>query len=159
MEHEALYHINFPVSKELLLDEAMSFDDYQPYHDAKNNRYLDDWLQKHVTEGLAWDLAQKYKTDLDLGDIRPRYYIQKSGFTLPWHKDRGTECSFNFVLDGTSSISFRDGDFYYESAILNTQVEHAVFQTEKDTDRVLLKFSVFDLSFDEVVKRYQLKYM
>jgi len=141
-----------------LLNEALSYEDYQPYCDTKNENYLDDWLQKHTFEGLAFDIANMYKDKLDLKEVRPRYYIQKSGFTLPWHQDRGTECSFNFVLDGTSSISFRDGDFYYSSAILNTQEEHAVFQTDEDKDRVLLKLSVFGNSFDEVVKKY-IKYM
>tara|TARA_R110000822_G_scaffold132788_2_gene270048 strand:+ start:581 stop:1060 length:480 start_codon:yes stop_codon:yes gene_type:complete len=154
MGHKALYNIALPVPANVLLDEAMSYTDYQPYHDKKTNRYLDDWLQKHITHGHAWNLAQLYKKKLSIDDIKPRYYIQKNTFTLPWHKDRGTECSINFVLTGSASISFRDGNYFYESAILNTQEEHAVFHDKQATDRVLLKLSIFNHTYQEIVERY-----
>ena len=109
MEHKALYHIEVPIDESLLIEESQSYDDYEPYYDTKNERYLDDWLQKHVDVGHAYDIAEMYKKRLDISDIRPRYYVQKNTFTLPWHKDRGTECSFNFVLGGSAPISFRDG--------------------------------------------------
>lgn len=154
MEHNALYHINLPISEEKLIKEATSCKDYQPYYDTKNNRYLNDWLQCHVTEGLAYDLCEMYKEKLNIPDIRPRYYIQKNTFTLPWHKDRDTMCSFNFILGGSAPISFRNGDYYYKYAILNTQEEHAVFHNYQSEDRILLKLSVFDFTFEEVVAAY-----
>ncbi len=155
MEHKALYHIELPIDESLLIEESQSYDDYEPYYDTKNERYLDDWLQKHVNVGHAYDIAEMYKKRLDISDIRPRYYVQKNTFTLPWHKDRGTECSFNFVLGGSAPISFRDVDYHYKYAILNTQEEHAVFHDGQNEDRVLLKLSVFGCSFEETVKRYE----
>ena len=158
MEHKALFNITLPCDEKLLIDEALSYDDYQPYHDTKNDRYLNDWLQKHVSDGMAWEISEMYKQRLSLKDIRPRYYIQKNTFDLPWHKDRGTECSINFVLNGEAPISFRDGNYVYKYAILNTQEEHAVFNTSQTEDRILLKLSIFDHPFAEVVNRY-IKYM
>lgn len=155
MEHKALHHIELPIDESLLIEESQSYDDYEPYYDTKNERYLDDWLQKHVDVGHAYDICEMYKIRLGISDIRPRYYIQKNTFTLPWHKDRGTQCSLNFVLGGSAPISFRDGNYHYKYAILDTQEEHAVFHSKESENRVLLKLSVFDCSFEETVKRYE----
>ena len=82
--------------------------------------------------------------------------------TIPMHKDRGTECSFNFILEGTSPIRFEDDVWYipgnhkeetYTKAILNTQVMHGVYDTIDH--RILYKISIFDEPYDEVVRRYE----
>jgi len=147
-----LHHIDIPIPSSIL-EQAKNSSGYKSYYDTKNDRYIDGWDQKHIDDGSALLYSNIIKDVLDLNDVRPRFYIQHKGMTIPMHKDRGTECSFNFILEGTSPIKFEDKEEVYKKAILNTQVMHGVYDTIDD--RILYKISIFDETYNEVVKRYE----
>jgi hypothetical protein len=88
-------------------------------------------------------------------DIRPRIFEQDAGFEVPYHQDLGTLCSINMILDNAAApITFEDvGDFSYKCALLNLQKQHMVKAFEQQ--RNLLKFSIFDLEFNEVKEKLQ----
>lgn len=146
-----LYHIDLPIP-DSILEQAKLEEGYKSYYDTKNKHHINGWDQKHIDSGPAYEYSKIIQDILELKDVRPRFYIQHTGMTIPMHKDRGTQCSFNFILEGTSPITFEYGEEYYQKAILNTQSMHAVYNTIDD--RVLYKISIFDQSYDEVVKRY-----
>ena len=166
-EHEGLYQFNYEFDKELLLTEAKKEEGYEPFVDPLTKKKIHDWMIKHVDQK---DKVLKYYMDtnvhvkdcdtpyaIEIADhfrkvtgfrCKPRFYNQRADFELPFHKDRGTECSINFVLsDDPDPISFLDGNVSYKVGLLNTQVEHAVFATKQ---RYLFKLSFFDNTFDEV---------
>ena len=166
-EHEGLYQFNYEFDKELLLSEAKMSDGYEPFIDPLTKKKINDGLIKHVdnkqkvidyyTKGkvhikdcdtpYALEIAEHFR-QLTGFRCKPRFYDQKADFELPFHKDRGTECSINFVLpDDPDPISFLDGNVTYMVGLLNTQVEHAVFATKQ---RYLYKISFFDNTFNEV---------
>jgi len=147
-----LHHIDLPVP-DTILEQAQEAGGYKSYYDTKNDRYIDGWDQKHIEDGDALTYSNIIKEVLELKDVRPRFYVQHKGMTIPMHKDRGTECSFNFILEGTSPIRFEDKEETYTKAILNTQVMHGVYDTIDH--RILYKISIFDEPYDEVVKRYE----
>ena len=115
----------------------------------------------HRTE---WKI-QKYTSPLiekmmeDFGVLHngsPRFYFLAPNFTLPRHTDNNTTCSFNFILsDEPAPISFDDEDISYYQGLLNTTVPHSVRNGPKE--RILLKISIFDKSFEEIAKT--LKYV
>jgi len=82
----------------------------------------------------------------------PRFYYLPSGSYLPSHKDDGTQCSVNFLLSGTEESIIVEGEHYtYTQGVLNTQVLHSVDNRDGSSDRMLLKFSIFDNVYSEVV--------
>lgn len=150
-EHPALYHLSLEVDTDRLKSEALATTNYSDYYDPITKRNLEGWGISHIESGYGKAIADIFREELQL-EIRPRFYILEAGTTLPMHVDRGTQCSFNIIADGTSPITFEEGEFYYKQALLNTQVMHGVFNTIDD--RVLYKLSVFDATFEETKRRY-----
>ncbi len=166
-DHKALYKFDYKFNREVLLDEAKIKDGYEPFVDPLTKKKINDWMIKHVDQrDKVLDYFRNNKVNVKDGDTphalkiaqefrdltgfrcKPRFYDQKAGFELPFHKDRGTECSINLVLsEDPDPISFLDGNVTYMVGLLNTQVEHAVFATKQ---RFLFKLSFFDNTFDEV---------
>lgn len=153
-DHPALFHLDIEVDSKKLLEEARSITNYTDYYDPITKRNLEGWGISHIESGYAQFIADIFREELRL-DIRPRFYILEAGTTLPMHVDRGTQCSFNIVVEGTSPITFEEGEFYYKQALLNTQVMHGVFNTVDD--RVLYKLSVFDATYEETRSLYEEK--
>ena len=149
---EMIYEIDHPIDERTLKREADVREGYEPFVDPKSGTVIERWLIKRDVTGYARVLTRDFEEILDT-NIKPRFYIQERGFTLPFHRDRGTTCAINFVLSDTSDpIEFRDRSYTYKSAIIDVTREHQV--TATTGDRVLFKMSIFDLSFDEVVRRY-----
>ena len=152
-EHVGLHRFDYEFDRERLLTEAKIEKGYEPFVDPLTKKTIHDWLIKHV----AWELNCNTPYALEIAEhfrqltgfrCKPRFYDQKADFGLPYHKDRGTECSINFVLsEDPDPISFLDGELTYTVGLLNTQVEHAVFATKQ---RYLFKLSFFDNTFEEV---------
>jgi len=144
-----IIEFDFDFDKELLLTQASDMEGYEPFVDPLNGDVFDGWAIKRVNTGYAQELSDHFQKLFDLKDCRPRFYIQRPGFSLGFHKDRGTLCSFNFLLsDNLDVINFREFDCYYKTGLLNTQVEHAVLNVS--SDRLLFKISVFDKTFEEI---------
>ena len=143
-----IYPVSFAYDQQLLLSESMN-DGYETYFDPLCKVFIKGWMIKKITEGYGMTWCQNFARFIESNDCRPRFYILEPGHKINFHKDRGTQCSLNIILsDGSDPISFRDFDYSYKIALLNTQQEHAVISPK--TQRRLFKVSVFDKTFNEV---------
>jgi hypothetical protein len=143
--------INFELNfdKDLLLAQAEILSGYETFIDPKNNETIEGWLIKRISDGYGAEISDFLKDYFQLTDCRPRFYIQEPGVTIPFHRDRGTKCSFNFLLsDNLDPISFIDRTVTYKTALVNTSIDHAVINPKHK--RILFKVSVFDKSFEEI---------
>jgi hypothetical protein len=87
---------------------------------------------------------------------KPRYYWMKPHAIIPEHVDNGTQCSLNFVLtENASPITIGGIDYYYDSILLNTTIPHSV--TNNSSERIMLKISIFNESYEELAKRIKYK--
>lgn len=86
-------------------------------------------------------------------ECNARFYWQQPHSYLPPHVDNGTQCSLNFVLsDDPAPVNVEGVDYYYKAAFLNTTLKHSV--RTGDTPRLLLKFSIFNQSIEDVGYKY-----
>jgi hypothetical protein len=144
-----LIPIDVDFDKEKLIAQANILSGYNTFIDPANNRPINGWLIKKISSGYGLEISDYLKDYFQLSDCRPRFYIQEAGVSIPFHKDRGTLCSFNFVLsDHLDPISFRDRTVTYKTALLNTSIDHAVINPK--SKRLLFKVSIFDKSFEEI---------
>jgi hypothetical protein len=91
---------------------------------------------------------------LDVVELKgkPRFYFQPPFTTIPPHKDHNTTCSWNIVLsDNPAPVTVEEIDYTYKQALLNTQCLHWVNTGAEE--RVLLKISFFDYTFEQVADR------
>jgi len=149
-----LYEIDYEYDKKLLAQECDDREGYEPFVDPKTGTVIDKWLIKRNVTGYGKIITEEFEKRLGVS-IRPRFYIQEKGFTLPFHQDRGTQCCINFVLSTTRDpIVFRHSyntfKFQYEKALVNVQEEHMVEASRED--RYLFKLSIFDISYDEALE-------
>ena len=144
-----LYELNYEYDNDLLLKEAMH-SKWDNFKDPSNNHIFQHWYYTKVDNGYAQEITNFFSNKINV-NIKPRFFYQKAGWTLKFHKDRGTECSVNFILNNTKDcISFKDKTFFYKCALLNTQEEHAIINPQND--RIMLKLSIFDKSYYEVLE-------
>lgn len=165
-----LYNINLSYDKTKLLEEINNIT-FNPFNDLgpeqkgiskiPKGHWFDNpptWLQGHVIE--SYPEINKVQTQisnlLKCKDIRPRYYKQQINTAVPMHQDKGTLCAINILLSDTyGPIEFEDlGEIHYDCAILNLQKKHAVPAFSKE--RVLLKYSIFDVPYREALANYRL---
>lgn len=152
----ALVPFDFDFDKEKLMAQADIVSGYEPFIDPANNLPIDGWLIKRISSGYGFEISNYLKDYFQCNECRPRFYIQEAGVSIPFHKDRGTLCSFNFLLsDHLDPISFRDRTVTYRTALLNTSIDHAVINPK--SKRILFKVSIFDKSFDEIKNVLPLK--
>jgi hypothetical protein len=148
MENQ-IYQFNSNVDCDLLLQEAQDTVGYNNYFDPISKVEMTTWKIKHVTSGYGLKISQYWADCLKSNSCKPRFYNQETGYTLKFHKDRGTLCSINYVLSGKSGgVTFGDGIIVYECALLNTQLLHSV--PSQNENRILFKVSIFDLSYEDV---------
>jgi hypothetical protein len=159
-----IYHVNdLDYNKKHLIKEADELE-FKPFElPTKHNSFWDHvptWLQGWVGDA-AVDEVNRIKDVIaertGSKEIRPRYYRQEANTSLPMHSDNGTKCCINILLSGESApIVFEDGftqtSFHYECAILNIQQRHSVPTFPEE--RFLLKYSIFDIDFDEAVSSW-----
>ena len=73
---------------------------------------------------------------------------------MKWHADTYTKCSFNFILtEGLDPIEYEQGVFHYKHALIDTSIMHQVNAVKED--RIMFRLQVDDLSYEEVIKRYE----
>jgi len=159
-----LYHLNLQYNEDLLLLEAESLD-YNPFSTGGNKGswfdYAPTWEQAKVTD-LSNFMFKEVKRLTDLiqevtssKDVRPRFYKQQENTEVPPHIDHNTKCSINIVLsDNYGPIQFTGQEpAFYKCAVLDTSKEHWV--PPYDEERLLLKFSIFDITFNDVVNSFK----
>lgn len=101
--------------------------------------------------------TQKIMNDFNV-NAKAKIYYQQPNYYLPMHMDNQTLCSLNFIIgdsEDLAPITFETGNVVYKQALLNTQRKHSVFNGSKE--RILLKFSIFDSSFEQVAKTLKYK--
>lgn len=156
-----LVEIELDYDKNQLLKEAEIID-YKPFESGFNDGnwfdYAPTWKQAKVPNqeifGEVTRLNNLIKNKINSIDIRPRFYRQQSNTEVPKHIDINTKCSINIILSDTfGPVVFDKQDpKFYKCAILDTTIEHSV--PAYHMERILLKFSIFDKSFDEVVDSF-----
>lgn len=150
MDH--LIHLDYPLDKQLLLEEAARVRSLaNGYRDSRYPELvLSNWLiLKHTTVYI-----EQLMKDFEVQGS-PRFYWLEPHAVIPEHTDNGTLCSLNFILtDHASPVTIKGLDYFYEQGLLDTTVPHMV--TNNEHERVMLKISIFDETFDAVSNR--LKY-
>ena len=86
----------------------------------------------------------------------PRFYWLAPNTRLGTHVDNGTTCSINLILsENPAPVTILNVDMFYTQALLNTTLPHSVINGPQE--RVLLKISIFDKTFDEVSQQINYK--
>lgn len=148
MYDQPLLHLEYEIDKNLLLEQAKEAKKFsKPYTDSRYpGLQLDDWHIGHYTSPYI------EKIILDFGiQGKARFYWLEPLAIIPEHVDNGTLCSLNFMLTGSAPITIKGNDYSYESILLNTTVPHSV--TNNEQERIMLKISIFDETFEEVAER------
>lgn len=153
---EYFKHLDIKYDSKALISEHKKIE-FKPFTSGKNNGTFFDhaptWLQgrvknlndcpeiKRITEYLCQTLVSQ--------DVRPRFYRQEANTEVPMHTDLNTKCCVNIVLsESAAPIVFEDlGAIEYSCALLNITKRHMV--PPHPTERLLLKFSIFDVDYEE----------
>ena len=151
--------LDLDYDEERLIEESLMVH-YDPFQTGKNtDSWFDNqktWLLGRVNDSRLTPETHRLKKMIESRtgsrDVRPRYYVQEKGSSVPFHRDMNTECSLNIILSNRAGpILFEDiGEVVYRCALLNTTQRHGVPKFK--TERLLLKFSIFDRTYEEVRK-------
>lgn len=150
--------IQFDIER-LLLEYDILVKSEKPYSDP-NGKKSSTWYTirlEDMTSEYCNQLTNNIKKEYNIkGRADPRFYRLKANSLLPWHIDRGTQCSINVILSDTyAPVHFKINNkilkYNYTVALLNTQIEHSVPSFDKD--RLLFKISIFDETFDSVASK------
>ena len=150
-----LYNIKYEVDSVMLKQQADAVN-YEPFVDPLTETVMPLWLMCREVDGYGAVITEYFQKLLDT-EVKPRFIIQKKGFVLNFHKDRGTKSAINFVLSTVEDpIRFKaDNDmmfsFKYKQALIDVQTEHEVVASAED--RYLFKLSLPQLDFNEAKKR------
>lgn len=89
----------------------------------------------------------------------PYFLLQEQNTEVPIHIDMGFKCAINLIVDGADTpIYFRDEDgtiteYNYDNALLNVcGVFHGVPE-QQDTRRIILKFRIVDVTYEDAYIR------
>ena len=118
----------------------------QTWHSTVN---ADEDILTHMPETAR--ILSMFKTILDTDNIEVNFLTQKHNTDVKPHTDVGTPCAINFIIKGSATpIVFDDAgkEFFYKSALLDVSKTHSV-PVQEDTERLLLKFRLMDLSFED----------
>jgi hypothetical protein len=92
-----LIEIDYDIDMKMIRKESRDMEGYAPFVDPKTGTVIKEWLIKRVSTGYGKVVSDHFEKILNV-EVKPRFYIQEKGFTLPFHQDRGTQCCINFVL-------------------------------------------------------------
>jgi hypothetical protein len=152
--------LNIDYDSNKLIEESIMVH-YSPFQTGKKtDTWFDNqetWYVGRVNDSRMYlevhRLKKMIETLIESKDVRPRYYAQIKGSSVPFHSDMNTECAINIILSNRAGpVLFEDiGEVVYRCALLNTTQRHGV--PEFKTERLLLKFSIFDRTYQEVRER------
>tara|TARA_Y100001972_G_C7606955_1_gene304215 strand:- start:157 stop:627 length:471 start_codon:yes stop_codon:yes gene_type:complete len=147
MQELYVTHLNLEYDKNELKDEVseLDFKPFAPEQYYFRNTWLKAKLREHI---FMYPHIEKLHKQLPGSVIVA--YKQLANTSVHMHVDPATECSVNIVLsDNFAPVIFEDyGEINYECALFNTSLNHAVPAYEKE--RLLLKFSFLDTSYDKI---------
>lgn len=149
-------NLNLNYSTRMLVEESLMVH-YAPFETGKNTGSWFDhaptWMQGHVRDTRLCREVHRLKNIIEKytgsRDVRPRFYKQENRTKVPMHADHNTLCCVNIILSNKAApIVFEDiGEVEYKCALLNITERHMV--PEFKTERLLLKFSIFDVSYEK----------
>ena len=140
-----LIHLNYTINKDILLFESdKARKSAKPWHHKNEVTAGPSWLVSYYTS----EYIENIMKDLNIKGS-PRFYFQQPHFHLKPHRDYGTQCAVNFILNGTTPINIEGKEYVYSQALVNVQKEHSI-RTDNE-ERIMLKFSIKDKSFEEVL--------
>jgi hypothetical protein len=140
-----LLHLDYLLDKSALWEIANGLRSQATnYVDPRINQTIKNWMViKHTSPYI-----EKIISDFGVGGS-PRFYWLEPNSRLATHVDNGTKCSINLILnDNPAPVTILNTDMIYTQALLNTSLPHSV--TNGPEERVLLKISIFDKTFEEV---------
>jgi len=141
---------------DLALNEDELFEDWKATHQSlampfKEGPMINPWEFWLVSRNVDNDFVREMQEKIEL-PFSPRFIFHKKYTILPMHKDLGTQCGINILINckTPAPIEFASGNtYYYKTALLNTQKEHGVRNSSED--RLILKLSFKDTPY-EIVK-------
>ena len=146
------------VDKEWLMDKAMQETRKQFYHHGNKEERVEGYTFAHINYPELLPIAKSHFGINIQGKYNMKFVYIAPNTKIGWHKDWGTKCAFNWIInDNSAKIHFRNGNFKYKSAILNTQAEHMVQNNDKE--RILFKISLFDTSYEDTCKKFITQFM
>ena len=155
MAIEPISKFEFPFRTYSFLTEMDKYQDkFKAYSDIRYNESDENWLiLKNENFKILTEECRKFLEQIEL-EGTPRYYILKANSILRPHIDYKTKCSINHLLSADcASVTYTDyGDFEYTTALLNTNEEHSVDNTNHE-DRRIFKISFFNHSYEEVKEK------
>ena len=100
--------IEFDVDTEWLLDKALKCERKQFYHHGRKEERIEGYKFAHVSYPELVVLASHKALDIKAKFNMKFVYIAPNT-TIGWHKDWGTKCAYNWVINGnTAAIRYRD---------------------------------------------------
>lgn len=154
--------LNIDYDENSLIQESLMVH-YGPFQTGKKtDSWFDNqntWYVGRINDSRMYPEIHRLKgmieTLIESEDVRPRYYVQAKDSSVPFHSDMNTECAINIVLSNRAGpIIFEDiGEVVYRCALLNTTKRHGVPKFK--TERLLLKFSIFDKTYEEVRRKFK----
>jgi len=141
-----IFDYNFDMHK--LNENMQAFEHkFEAYSDYRGT--LDCWsVAREIEFDYATELCETFNIQ-----AKPRFYSLKANSVLPMHKDHGTQCSINVLMNSTNPapVDFEDNSYSYKCCLLNVQNEHGV--TTGNEDRILFKLSIFEENFESVAEK------
>lgn len=146
--NDYLLSFSIPINTSILLNEYNTvIGNALDYSDNRPRASFTNWKIVKHNFPYADELINFFR--LETYDVRPRFYLLDKNTLLKQHVDNGTLCSLNFILSNKNSpINFREKEFYYTQALINTQSHHGISQPCVE-DRILFKLSIMNLSYHE----------
>lgn len=148
----SLFHLDYPLDKELLCAVANNIKfRSKNYVDPRINKVVNNW--KILQYNFSY--IEKIIQDFGVGGS-PRFYWLAPNTKLGTHIDNNTKCSINLILSkNPAPVTILDQEIFYTQAVLNTRLPHSVVNGSEE--RILLKVSIFDKTFEEVVEQINYK--
>ena len=139
--------INYPLDMPYLKDLAeRKRSEADLHYDNRYTKIFNQYTSVKINDPYVIQVMKDFEVN-----AKPKIYYQAPNYYLPMHTDNGTQCSINFIIsDDAAPIIFEEGEFFYKQCLLNTQVKHSVLNLNKE--RILLKFSIFDKTYNDVLK-------
>lgn len=148
-----LIHLNYPIDIDRIsASAAEARKASRPYTDTRYpDLMLDQWhIGKYTDEYI-----ESIISDFDV-EGSPRFYWLEPYATIPEHVDNETQCSINLIItDEPAPITINGTDYVYRQALLDTTVPHSVINSDKQ--RIMLKISIFNETFDHLSQRIKYK--
>jgi len=165
----SLRNVNTELLEKVNAGRDTGKDIFPTYHDLKDKEQWDnmDTLKIRAFDEYQYQddypeikrLTNDFAKILDSKDITPFFVLQEQNSDFPMHMDMGFQCAINLIIDGGDTpIMFREDDgsihkYNYDNALLNIcNVFHGV-PKQQDMKRMLLKFRIKDVSYDNACKR------